>query len=167
MATEEDNFDIDIYGDGGEDYQEEGQVHEAEQQAAQVQSHREEMAGQTSNATGHESAEVEHDDGHASQKVEASGGSSADHLNAPKQAPQAQGLKRKEGADDRTVDAGATTALFVSDLHWWITDDDIRGWANQSECEDELTEITFSEHKVNGKSKGHVLTLELRKVMLI
>jgi hypothetical protein len=76
-------------------------------------------------------------------------------LHLPKQAPVKQGLKRKEGADDRMVDSGAQPAIFVSDLPWWITDDDIRGWANQSECEDELEELTFSEHKVNGKSKGY------------
>jgi hypothetical protein len=63
-------------------------------------------------------------------------------------------LKRKDGADDRYVDPGATTALFVSELHWWVNDDDVRGWTNQAQCEDELEEITFSEHKVNGKSKG-------------
>lgn len=61
--------------------------------------------------------------------------------------------KRKH-PDNRSVDANATTALYISDLHWWSTDDDVRGWVNQAECEDELKDITFSEHKVNGKSKG-------------
>jgi hypothetical protein len=69
-------------------------------------------------------------------------------------APQQQGVKRKEGSDERPIDPGATTALLISDLHWWNTDDDVRGWINQAQCEDELKEITFSEHKVNGKSKG-------------
>src|SRR5207249_4100996 len=71
--------------------------------------------------------------------------------------PQKQGVKRKEAPDNRPVEQNATTALFISDLHWWTTDDDIRGWINQAECEDELKDITFSEHKVNGKSKGWVL----------
>lgn len=67
-----------------------------------------------------------------------------------------QGVKRKEGSDDRHIDPGATSSLLIQELSWWNTDDDIRGWAVDAKCEDELKEITFSEHKVNGKSKGFV-----------
>ncbi|KAF3921745.1 hypothetical protein ABW21_db0209626 [Orbilia brochopaga] len=67
--------------------------------------------------------------------------------------PPMNSLKRKH-PDNRPVDMNATTALYISDLNWWTTDDDIRGWIRQAECEDELKDITFSEHKVNGKSKG-------------
>lgn len=88
------------------------------------------------------------------QQIKSTDESGHDLLTIPKQAPQQQGVKRKEGSDDRPIDPGATTALLISDLHWWNTDDDVRGWVNQSQCEDELKEITFSEHKVNGKSKG-------------
>lgn len=65
-----------------------------------------------------------------------------------------QGVKRKGESDERRIDAGATNALMLSDLQWWTTEDDIRGWTNECGVEDELKEITFSEHKVNGKSKG-------------
>ncbi|KAI1488393.1 hypothetical protein F5X96DRAFT_680519 [Biscogniauxia mediterranea] len=65
-----------------------------------------------------------------------------------------QGVKRKGDSDDRPVDPGATNCLLLSELHWWTTDDDIRSWVRQASCEDELKDITFSEHKVNGKSKG-------------
>ncbi|KAI1815423.1 hypothetical protein GGS20DRAFT_584529 [Poronia punctata] len=68
--------------------------------------------------------------------------------------PHQQGVKRKGDSDDRPVDPGATNCLQISDLNWWTTDDDIRGWVAQASCEDELKDITFSEHKVNGKSKG-------------
>jgi hypothetical protein len=71
------------------------------------------------------------------------------------QQPQ-QGVKRKEGSDNRPIDPGATSCLMISDLSWWNTDDDIRKWIVQAGCEDELKDITFSEHKVNGKSKGLV-----------
>jgi hypothetical protein len=88
------------------------------------------------------------------QQIKSTDESGQDLLTIPKQAPQQQGVKRKEGSDDRPIDPGATTALLISELHWWNTDDDVRGWVNQAQVEDELKDITFSEHKVNGKSKG-------------
>ena len=76
-------------------------------------------------------------------------------VNAPKVAPTEQGKGKVEGAsDERPVDAGATTALKIVDMQWWVTEDDIRGWANQCGVEDELKGVTFAEYKVNGKSKG-------------
>ena len=65
-----------------------------------------------------------------------------------------RGVKRKETPDDRHVDPGATTALLVSELHWWTTEDELRGWVNEADVEHDLKDISFNEHKVNGKSKG-------------
>lgn len=160
MAAEEDNFDIDIYGDGEDDQNEGLEVGLKEEEASQQAVPSMEP---TSNAADHSSAHdqppisdvsIKHEGNDVAQKIASTDQSGPDPVQLPKQAPQTQGLKRKDGIDDRHVDPGATTALFVSELHWWINDDDIRGWANQSQCEDELVEITFSEHKVNGKSKG-------------
>lgn len=67
-----------------------------------------------------------------------------------------KGTKRKELPDDRPIDQNAALALLITDLHWWITEDDVRGWANQAGCEEELKDLGFNEHKVNGKSKGYV-----------
>lgn len=165
MASEEDNFDIDIYGDGGEDYgheiaQDETKVEEISNPYAQPDP----VEGTTNSSSNlpssgpPENTEIKQENGHeggdVAQKIASTDQSAPDPVQLPRQAPQTQGLKRKDGADDRYVDPGATTAIFVSELHWWVNDDDIRGWANQSQCEDELEEITFSEHKVNGKSKG-------------
>ncbi|KAL9030343.1 MAG: hypothetical protein Q9196_001518 [Gyalolechia fulgens] len=173
MAAEEDNFDIDIYGDGGEDYQQENsEIPKAD--------HTPEPGPQGAEAP-HNPAGDSHafhpringfdgqqdlgpEDSHArksdvAQKIASTDDSSYDPLQLPKQAPQTQGLKRKEGSDDRYTDPAATTALFISDLHWWVNDDDIRGWANQNQCEDELEDVTFNEHKVNGKSKGQAYVL--------
>ncbi|KAL8693295.1 MAG: hypothetical protein Q9218_001855 [Villophora microphyllina] len=173
MAAEEDNFDIDIYGDGGEDYQQDNTGHLSAENHPESVSHVPEgtysgnnhlnatqlnTSGfdgqQDSNSTnGH----TQHSD--VAQKIASTDDSTHDPLHLPRQAPQIQGLKRKEGEQDQYSDPAATTALFISDLHWWVTDDDIRGWANQNQCEDELEDVTFSEHKVNGKSKGQAYVL--------
>ena len=162
MAADEDNFDIDIYGDGGDDYQEEAQGHDlAHQDHPQDMDGTSEMDGHPHEAnngerpTGLSSVANGNEDTHPLADVQKY---NSDAFEA-NQIQQMQSLKRKEGADERPLDPGATAALFVSDLHWWITDDDIRGWANQCNCEDELKEITFHEHKVNGKSKGFVMLL--------
>ena len=161
MAAEEDNFDIDIYGDGGEDDQNEEP--EDRMKAEESSNHIFQATEPPSTAANLSSAneqtasldvKTELQGNDVAQKIASTDESGPDPVQLPKQAPQTQGLKRKDGLDDRYVDPGATTALFVSELHWWVNDDDVRGWANQSQCEDELEDITFSEHKVNGKSKG-------------
>jgi hypothetical protein len=162
----DDEFDIDIYGDTNPEQDapfkkdEEGDV-----KIDGVEAPNE--ANEETNAEKHEEEQdddyvdikVSNDDRDSKmneqQKIKSTDESGADALNIPKQAPQQQGVKRKEGSDDRPIDPGATTALLISELHWWNTDDDIRGWVNQAQVEDELKEITFSEHKVNGKSKGY------------
>ncbi|KAJ5114765.1 hypothetical protein NUU61_000524 [Penicillium alfredii] len=143
MATEDDNFDIDIYGDGSYNANDQGQddaelVLDAPENPPQA-------------PRNDESSEPK-------QETQQTSVPNGDHNNMP--VPLAHdlpapphGVKRKE-YDDRQADPDATTALLLSDLFWWTTDDDIRGWVNQAQCEDELKDVTFSEHKVNGKSKG-------------
>lgn len=166
MAAEEDNFDIDIYGDGGgEEYQREAAIPiEAEDYPeSEAKPPNDAVADPPASHPHANGYDGQHDPhpGHTSmqqsdvaQKIASTDDSSHDLLQLPKQAPQTQGLKRKEGSNDRFSDPAATTALYISELHWWVTDDDIRGWANQNQCEDELEDVTFNEHKVNGKSKG-------------
>jgi hypothetical protein len=165
----DDEFDIDIYGDANTEHEtpfkkdDEGDVKIEGVEAVNGE------PGEP-NGTKHEE-EHGHDDDYVDikvattnqdhkmsdqQKIKSTDESGADLLTIPKQAPQQQGVKRKEGSDDRPIDPGATTALLISELHWWNTDDDIRGWVNQAQVEDELKEVTFSEHKVNGKSKGYI-----------
>lgn len=58
--------------------------------------------------------------------------------------------------DGRRGSEPASSALKLRKISWWTTEDDIRGWFNQAGVEGELKEITFSEHKINGKSKEWV-----------
>lgn len=158
--ADDDNFDIDIYGD--DSYQDTGAqdttVPDATTSAESAQdtttpdakpeqnnaAHQQEIAGAAASDGPQQDNTV--------QQISSTGGSGHD---VHRQAPQQQGTKRKQGeGDDRPTDPGATAALMINDVNWWISEEDIRGWANQSGCEDELNEITFNEHKVNGKSKG-------------
>ena len=169
MASEEDNFDIDIYGDGGDgeefksDNQATGDV-KAESDDVIVDDGAEQSGHDATSSMklemdsqGHVDSNRDHvgqSGTNGTQPISTADGPAQDQMEIPKQAPQEQGVMRKDGSDERPIDPNATNALLISDLHWWSTDDDIRGWVNQSECEDELKDITFSEHKVNGKSKG-------------
>ncbi|KAF2090135.1 hypothetical protein K490DRAFT_54539 [Saccharata proteae CBS 121410] len=164
--ADDDNFDIDIYGDDPQDYQQENQnVNDAKQLDGQVEQPmpdaQHDSAPQNATVKTEDNATIKQEENgdmssDEQHKIASTGGSSYNQLQPPKQAPIQQGTKRKEGADDRPVDHAATTALLISELHWWTNEDDVRGWANQSGCEDELVDVTFNEHKVNGKSKGQV-----------
>lgn len=167
----DDEFDIDIYGDTNPEQEQDATFKKDELEDMKIDVVEPASIGHSEvvNGTKHEedqdedyvdikvgSNDVEPQIRRSENQKIKSTDDAGDVLNIPRQAPQQQGVKRKEGSDDRPIDPGATTALLISELHWWNTDDDIRGWVNQAQVEDELKEITFSEHKVNGKSKGYV-----------
>lgn len=133
MSEAEADFEIDFYGDDNIDQPQ-------DQQNQQQQPHS--AAATTSQA--HQNADKANGD---------------DQPMDDSSAPQ-QGTKRKPEDDGHPstsdVEAQATTAVMISDLNWWITDDDVRGWLRAATAEDQVKNLTFSEHKVNGKSKGQV-----------
>ena len=138
----EEDFEIDIYGDAG------GEQGDSKGEDVGSHSYDDNSHGHDKNGDRHDYDESRDEGMDDAQDRERSTSATVTPSNPP------QGVKRKEGSDERPVDPGATTALLVSELSWWNTDDDVRGWARQANCEDELKDITFSEHKVNGKSKG-------------
>lgn len=157
MATEDDNFDIDIYGDGGGyNANEQGDFKHEDSDFIL------DAPEQTQNGTAHgESSEEQKPKTETDQSTNGKHvtNTAQEHGFQTHEPPIQQGVKRKEH-DDRPSDPDAMTALLISDLYWWTTDDDIRGWVREAECEDELKEVTFSEHKVNGKSKGSVFLVQ-------
>jgi hypothetical protein len=151
--AEEDNFDIDIYGDeGGQEGfngdQTADNSYNYDEQEPDT-GHGAEKTYQTEN--GHDSRSKKTEGLDSSMTVDDTASSTT--IQPSSEPPPPQGIKRKE-MDDRIVDPNSTSAIQITELHWWITEDDLRGWCAQAGCEDEVREITFNEHKVNGKSKG-------------
>ncbi|OQN95739.1 hypothetical protein B0A48_18279 [Cryoendolithus antarcticus] len=76
-------------------------------------------------------------------------------------APTGPSLKRKASDAAETFtpseypsDPNATPALRLSELHWWTTEEDLRGFCAAAFAESQLADISFGEHRQNGKSRG-------------
>lgn len=158
----EEDYDIDFYGDATGDDQ---------QPQQNQQNHGENHEGNAYDDEARKNGDHghTHHDGDADNRESHEHGDGQNHSGAQEHEQEQQ---QKHGDSNHTrnpstsgshgrgpVDANATTAIMLSDLNWWITDDDIRGWLRVSEAEEGLKDITFSEHKVNGKSKGCVFMM--------
>ncbi|GAA5967208.1 hypothetical protein JCM8115_005429 [Rhodotorula mucilaginosa] len=76
---------------------------------------------------------------------------------APASGPAAQGGANAGGSGRSTVhgDRLAQTAVFLGDLHWWTSDRDVVELTQLAGIHGvSVKDVSFAEHKVNGKSKG-------------
>jgi hypothetical protein len=158
--AEEDDLDFDLYGteaeQNGTNYEQQGQYSEEQSSAANGQ-----QDGTYDQDQGQEpyseDIDIKLDHPEPSQPQQYNKDEANQQSTASQVQSSGQGQKRSQDFDEQPPDPNATSAILVSELNWWINDEDIRGWANASNVEDQLTNITFHEHKVNGKSKGFVI----------
>jgi hypothetical protein len=167
MAEEEDNFDFDIYGDEtAQNYQEGDHENNDATHTDSMATHADGQYDASYNADDVQVGDESYQMSDNANATDMQGGEHYDASDATFDAPHAmqpdqvqQGTKRKSADDSEApIEPGATSALVINELNWWTSEEDIRGWANECDVEDQLSEITFNEHKVNGKSKGFVYT---------
>lgn len=177
--AEEDDFDIDIYGDEQPEF-----VQESAEQIAEDVQHEDSTFdtaldgtdfGKPPNEPETEPETTEpvavddnmnriNDGGHGHGRATYQAGSES-APNPDQTAPHID----SQNEDSSGTDPNATAALRLSELQWWETEDDLRGWANECEVEDQIKELTFNEHKANGKSKGCVIPInsEWERMLII
>lgn len=183
--ADEDNFDIDIYGDeepevekaqaeqpadgdnkannghaqvtiaNGSGYGESGVAQEesggrhGENGVKQAQDYPQHQQDTTMTS---ETQDVTHNSNNSVKPEETNDRIKDDETNAHSKSEDAN--EGYDGYHDQSVDANASQAVIVNGMQWWVNDDDVRGWARFAGAEDDLRDITFGEHKVNGKCKG-------------
>jgi hypothetical protein len=175
MATEDDTFDIDIYGD------EPSEAQPTEAQGANDEEY--ELDFSTTNEETFNADESTAQAVAGDEEVEEMRTTTEAKHAESKDAPQPQqGTKRKApddgyadgreanyDPDNPAVDGFAVSldarhtpakdpyampALRLTELQWWTTEEDLRSFCAKAGVEDQLKELSFGEHKINGKSRG-------------
>lgn len=158
MSGEDDTFDIDIYGDEGQD----------NQQVKTEDLDPEDRIDFGEDDYGYDGANDQQGNAQQGNATNGSNGAQAQNEQRNASSGPSQGVKRKaedygdEEYRDRkssitpshASDPQATAALKVHELHWWTTEEDLRAYCVTASVEDQLRDIMFGEHKINGKSRG-------------
>ncbi|KAK5740119.1 hypothetical protein LTR17_004831 [Elasticomyces elasticus] len=149
MSGDEDSFDIDIYGD--DTAEETAPAPSAEPPQPEVKP-AEELVKQGDNKPSTNTTNTQPTNGASPTPQQGTKRKASDIDTTSQQ--QAPNQSYSNEPDNRPIEAGATPALKISDLHWYTTEEDVRGMCARAYAEEELYELSFNEHKVNGKSKG-------------
>ena len=175
MATEDDTFDIDIYGD------EPLEAKAAEAQDANGEEYELDFSTTNDETIEHENSTAQAEAG-GEQTEEGRNTTEPERSERKELSKPQQGTKRKASDDsyteghepyynqensaveDSTVsmdarhtpanDPYALPALRLTELQWWTTEEDLRAFCAKAGVEDQLKELSFGEHKINGKSRG-------------
>jgi hypothetical protein len=146
--AEDDTFDIDIYGDDGQD-----QAQQDNQDGDDLIFDDDELVPQTAPEKSSHAT-----NGTPSQDTPAAAQSkkrkAQDDDEDFGQTQQVSTPSQANNAQNTSVEPGAMPALRLAELHWWTTEEDVRAFCARAGVEGELREITFGEHKINGKSRG-------------
>ena len=143
MSADDDTFEIDIYGDD-----------QLEQEPVKEETHDDAKAGPVGGDNTDQQTANQEPSASATPAIQAQKRKASDM--------EEEEFKQEHGAegsyddyvDNRPLDPGAMPSLKLADLHWWTTEEDVRGFCAQAGAEEELHEVCFGEHKINGKSKG-------------
>ncbi|KJX97293.1 hypothetical protein TI39_contig513g00001 [Zymoseptoria brevis] len=168
MSGEDDTFDIDIYGDDAEDTKPTETTEDYGEDKIDF-GEDEPLDSEIANAN----AAPSHTQAGAVNTTEQS-----DIKQESQPPPAQQGTKRRAPDEDEDVtparpasstpmqqqqqqshtspsaDRNATAALILAELNWWTTEEHLRAFCASAGVEGNLKELTFGEHKINGKSRG-------------
>lgn len=161
MSGEDDTFDIDIYGDEGKDNQQ-GQQNDDEDNLVFDDDEQYGYDGQQDGS--HEQNGAHQEQSESSHQAQNGSDSTATQQQGTKRKAEDDGYEGDSyhGNQDTSsnsnfnfqTDPRATPALKMTELHWWTTEEDLRAFCSAANAESHLRDLSFGEHKINGKSRG-------------